>query len=206
MVNRRGKLIIALALMLLWLTACSANLPSFTDDFSDPASGWGAASHETYVRGYQQGEYLIQIDVPQWFVWATAGYNYTDVQIDAAVRTAGQLDNHYGLICRYDEQNFYYFAVSADGYYGIFRHEADGTMHVLTGKDMLFSPLINREGNGNALRIICQGSTLSLYFNDTILAEVEDDALAKGDIGMAAGSVTASSTSIWFDDFEVNKP
>ena len=55
------------------LSGCLAISQPFEDDFSDPASGWGAASHETYVRGYQQGRYLFQIDVPQWFVWATSG-------------------------------------------------------------------------------------------------------------------------------------
>ena len=74
-------------LLVLWvlvLPACIGRSAPLRDDFSDPGSGWGAASHETYVRGYQQGRYLIQIDVPRWFVWATAGRRYERVEIGRA--------------------------------------------------------------------------------------------------------------------------
>ena len=206
MVKWRGLLFSALVIGMICISGCTRTPAAFVDDFSDPASGWGAASHETYVRGYQQGEYLIQIDVPHWFVWATAGYAYDDVQIDAAVRSAGQRDNHFGLICRYDDQNFYYFAISTDGYYGIFRHESDGTMQMLTGDDMLYSPLIQVESNGGHIRAVCEDNLLTLYVNGQLLVEIEDKVLTKGDIGMAAGTVKNGGSSIWFDDFEVSKP
>ncbi len=176
------------------------------DDFSDPASGWGAASHETYVRGYQQGEYLIQIDVPDWFVWTTAGRSIGDVEMNVAARSAGHADNHYGALCRYTEQAFYYFAVSTDGYYAIYKHESGGQLVPLTGRNMLYSDLVRQEGGDNQIRAICQGTRLALYLGGQLLAEVEDDDLTKGDVGLAAGTLTNGGTSIWFDDFEVKKP
>ena len=127
--KRWSRLIIPTLLIYLYtLTGCTSSTTEFIDDFSDPASGWGAASHETYVRGYQQGEYLIQIDVPQWFVWTTAGRSYEDAEILVNLRYAGQSDNHFGAICRYSEQAFYYFAVSSDGYFGIFKHDPSGEL------------------------------------------------------------------------------
>lgn len=196
----------ALILFLSLLSGCAPSSSELLDDFSDPASGWGAASHETYVRGYQQGEYLIQIDVPDWFVWTTAGRSYEDVEIEVAVRSAGQTDNHYGAICRYDEQAFYYFAISTDGYYAIYKHESDGELVPLTGNNMLYSALIRQEGGDNQIRASCQGTRLALYLNGQLLVEVENDDFMKGDIGLAAGTLKNGGTSIWFDDFGVQKP
>lgn len=188
------------------LSGCLGISQPFEDDFSDPASGWGAASHETYVRGYQQGRYLFQIDVPQWFVWATSGRTYQNVELEAVSRAAGQSDNHYGLICRYDDQQFYYFAISADGYYAIFRSDEDGELLPLTGIAMSRSSAIHTDGSDNRLLAVCEDAMLTLYVNGELVAQVEDETLSKGDVGLAAGTVGGGGTSVWFDDLEVLKP
>jgi len=195
-----------LVILIGLLSGCLGASQPFEDDFSDPASGWGAASHETYVRGYQQGRYLFQIDVPQWFVWATSGRTFEDVEIEAVARAAGQSDNHYGLVCRYSDEQFYYFAISADGYYAIFRSNEEGELLPLTGSAMLRSALIHTDGSDNRLLAVCRGTTLTLYVNGELVAQVEDETLAKGDVGLAAGTVGAGGTSVWFDDLEVFKP
>jgi len=188
------------------LAGCLGASQSFSDDFSDPASGWGAASHETYVRGYQQGRYLFQIDVPQWFVWVTGGRSYQDVEVEALTRTAGQSDNHFGLICRYAEPEFYYFAISSDGYYGVFRSDEDGELIPLSGSAMLRSPVIRIDGSDNHLHAVCRGSTLTFYVNGEQVARLDDDTLEKGDVGMATGTVDVGGASVWFDDLQVLKP
>lgn len=202
--------VLALIILAGILSGCLGASQPFTDDFSDPASGWGASSHETYVRGYQQGRYLFQIDVPRWFVWATSGRSFDDVEIEAIGRAAGQLDNHFGLLCRYsevDEQaQFYYFGVSADGYYGIFLMDEEGDLRPLTGPAMLRSPAIYVDGSDNRVVASCMGTDLTLYVNGEQVAQVEDDTLAKGDVGLATGTLEVGGTSVWFDDFEARKP
>ncbi|MGC9399623.1 MAG: hypothetical protein ACP5HM_10870 [Anaerolineae bacterium] len=194
-------------LSLMLIVGCGGRATSFSDDFSDPASGWGAASTETYVRGYDSGRYLIRLDVPNWFVWVTGGYTYRDVSLEATIRSEGAVDNHYGLICRAGEQGFYYFAVSADGYYAIFRHHEDGTLQPLNERAMVRSPLIHTGGASNRLLAVCEGTTLTLYVNGERVAQVEDATLQKGDVGMAAGTARgASTTLVWFDDLKVTEP
>jgi hypothetical protein len=195
-----------MVVLLSLISGCLPMSQPFEDDFSDPASGWGAASHETYVRGYQQGRYLFQIDVPRWFVWATGGRKYEDVELEAVARAAGQPDNHYGLICRYDEDRFYYFAVSADGYYAIFYMNEEGDLMPLTGAAMLRSSAIHTDGSDNRIVAACDATTLTLTINGEVMAEVEDDRLASGDVGMGAGTVSIGNTSVWFDDLEVRRP
>jgi hypothetical protein len=195
-----------MVVLLSLISGCLPMSQPFEDDFSDPASGWGAASHETYVRGYQQGRYLFQIDVPRWFVWATGGRKYEDVELEAVARAAGQPDNHYGLICRYDEDRFYYFAVSADGYYAIFYMNEEGDLMPLTGAAMLRSSAIHTDGSDNRIVAACDATTLTLTINGEVMAEVKDDRLVSGDVGMGAGTVSIGNTSVWFDDLEVRRP
>jgi hypothetical protein len=198
------------SLLVLWaifiLAGCARTAAPFTDDFSDPASGWGAASHETYVRGYQQGRYLMQIDASQLLVWVASGRAFDDVTVDVTVRSEGVTDNHYGVFCRYTEGEFYYFAISTDGYYAIFRRDADGELQSLTGEGMLRSSLVRLDGSENRLRAVCDGNQLSLYINGERAAQVNDDTLTRGDIGMAAGTLRQGGTIVWFDDLEVDRP
>jgi len=200
---RHGLLILLIALSLAGCVGLSA---PFEDDFSDPASGWAAASHETHVRGYQGGQYLIQIDVPQQFVWAIAGRRYKDVSIGSQIRSEGITDNHYGLLCRYTEGNFYYFTISTDGYYGIFRRVGGGELESLSGSAMLRSSQIRTDGTANHMLAICEAQTLTLYVNGVLVSQVEDDALSKGDIGMAAGTLNQGGTVVWFDNFKADRP
>ncbi len=203
--TRRQWLFLLLGLVVL--AGCAGASGPFSDDFSNPASGWGSASTEAYVRGYDSGRYLIRIDVPNWFAWTTAGQNYTDVAVEAVVRSEGMTDNHYGLLCRAREDSFYYFALSADGYYAIFRRVNGGGLESLTGTAMLRSPLINKGSADNRLRAECTGPLLTFYVNGAQIAQVEDELLKRGDVGMAAGTVQYGTTTlVWFDDFAAAKP
>ncbi len=196
-----------LCLGLLLLAGCTSSSAPLTDDFSNPASGWGAASTESYVRGYDSGRYLIRIDVPRWHVWTTLDRTYKDVAVEVLARSEGMNDNHYGVMCRQSAKGFYYFAVSADGYYAIFRRLENQPLEPLTGPAMLRSPVIFRDGSVNRLLGVCQGTTLAFYVNGELVARVEDTNLAAGNVGMAAGTVDYGQTTlVWFDDFAASKP
>ncbi len=197
---------LALTLVVL-LSGCVGLSEPFRDDFSNSDSGWRAATRETYVRGYLQGWYVFQIDVPRWFVWATAGRRYRDVALEVTARSEGSTDNHFGLVCRYQEGDFYYFAVSADGYYAIYRRDAAGESLIpLTGRAMLRTPTLRTGGTENRIRAVCEGEQLTLYVNGEQVVQVEDATLTVGDVGMAAGTLRESRTSVWFDDFEATVP
>jgi len=195
-----------LLLMLSVLAGCARTSAPFTDDFSDPASGWGSATPETHMRSYQNGRYFIQVDVPQWFVWVASGRVYQDVEVDIKVRSEGVSDNHYGVFCRYTDGEFYYFAISGDGFYAIFHRDADGELQPLTGAAMLRSSLIRLDGSENRIRAVCKGTQLRLYINGEQVAQVQDDTLERGDVGMAAGTLRQGGTIVWFDDLRVDKP
>lgn len=180
----------------------------FRDSFDNPRSGWGEDQRDQFERGYQNGEYVIELRAPNWFAWAHPRAQFTDVSVEVdAYLASGAPDGHFGVLCRYvDADNFYYFAVGADGYYAIFKRAA-GDVRILTGdgSGMLPSPAV-RAGARNHVRAVCQGDSLSLYVNGEIVATVSDDTLTRGYVGLGAGSGPGGNTLVKFDDFLVTVP
>jgi len=182
----------------------------FQDDFGNPRSGWGADQREEFERGYEKGDYFIQLYEPNWFIWAHPGKQFEDVsvEVDAYLASASQ-DAHLGVLCRHvDTDNFYYFAISADGYYAIFRRVDGGDLEVLTGdgSGMSPSPAIGTGEQTNRLLAVCQGDELSLYVNGELLEAVSDDTHVRGDVGVGAGSGAAGNVRVQFDDFFATRP
>jgi hypothetical protein len=182
----------------------------FQDDFDNPRSGWGADRREQFERGYADGLYLFDLYEPHWFAWAHPGQQYDDVSVEVDVSLAsGSPDSHFGLLCRHvDLGSFYYFAISADGSYAIFRREDGGDLEILTadGRGMVPSAAVRTGGELNHVRAVCEGSELSLYVNDELVDTVTDDANTRGDVGIAAGSGVEGDALVQFDNFRAARP
>jgi hypothetical protein len=182
----------------------------FRDDFDNSRSGWGADQRDRFERGYEEGEYFVRLHGPNWFAWTHPGERLDDVTVEADVYLAsGPQDGHFGVLCRHvDLDNFYYFAITADGYYAIFRRVDGGDLEILTGggAGMVPSPAIRTGGQSNHIVAVCQGSELSLYANGQLLETVVDDTYAWGDVGIGAGSGAAGDVLVRFDNFLVTGP
>jgi hypothetical protein len=213
-------LLITVCLLLLAAMACSlvadlipgdeTPLPEdvlFRDDFSDPSSGWDRVDTADGVTDYQDGRYRILVNTPNTDVWANPGLAFGDVIVEVdATKAGGPDDNDFGVICRYqDIENFYFFLLSSDGYYGIGR-VVDGEQ-TLIGDDQLYPDDAIRQGEAtNHIRADCVGSSLTLHINGVELAEVQDDTFASGDVGLLAGTFDQPGTELLFDDFVVKRP
>lgn len=213
----KTRLFLMLSLLVLGSLACSlfAGTPEapvesnvlFQDDFSDPVSGWDRVSVEQGVTDYADGSYRILVNAANTDVWANPNLSFSDVQIEVdATKVGGDDNNDYGLICRYqDSQNFYFFYISSDGYYAI--GKMAGGEQQLIGTDSMPTSDAIKEGNvTNRLRADCNGSTLSLYINGTFVASQEDSTYTSGDVGLIAGAFDVPGTDILFDNFLVLKP
>ena len=200
--------VLALSLLLCGCE-CADDGTLFEDDFEDAGSGWGTDQRDGFDRGYEDGVYFFNLRASNWLAWAHPGQHFGDVSVEVDARVAlGTQDGHYGVLCRYqDVDSFYYLAVSADGYYAIFRR-AEGDMSILTGdgSGMLSSPYIRTGTQVNRVLGVCDGEELSLYVNGQWLATVVDDAYAQGDVGLGASSGPEGDTRIVFDNFVVTAP
>ncbi len=179
--------------------------PPFQDDFEAVDGGWGADERDEFRRGYGEGEYFIELYGSNWFAWAYPGQQFDDVSVEVeAYLTSDPQDGHFGVLCRHtDLENFYYFAISGDGYYAIFRRVDGGALETLSagGSGMLYSPLIKTGEQANDVRAVCQGNELSLYVNGELLETVTDDAHNRGDVGIGAGSGAGGNARVQFDNF-----
>jgi len=176
----------------------------FEDRFGNPRSGWGSNSQDAFDRGYEEGEYFIELYEPDWFVWAVPDRRFTDVDVAVeARRVSGATDGHFGLLCRYRSPgDFYYLAVTADGYYAILRL-ANGEPEVLTGDGFLPSAAVRADGSPYHIRAVCRGEEIALYVNGEQIAAVTDDLLRRGDVGLGVGSGPSGAIRIHFDNLTV---
>ena len=210
------KIILALFMIIIlsacqssWITALVAQpgQPLYQDDFSDPGSGWPQTTNTEGSMGYDQGSYRMQVQSPQYDLQAVSGGPFADVQIEVdATLQSGPLYNRFGLICRYmDVNDFYFFAVSSDGYYGIGKLK-DGVTSLLGQEMMAYSSFILKGNNTNHLRFDCIGSTLKGIVNGQTLAITEDADFSGGETGLMTGSFDEGGVDLRFDNFVVIKP
>ncbi len=211
------KLTRCLSLLCLLLAACdladfSASLAQpgqvlLQEDFSSTSSGWPSRTSEAGTMDYFAGAYRIQVNVPNYNLWAVAGHEYTDVRLEVdAGPLSGVLENRFGLICRHqDNQNFYFFVISADGYYGLGKVSA-GQLTLFNREMMNLHPAIQRGFASNHLRLDCVGDTLTAYVNGQPIDQARDSQLARGRVGLLAGTFESVSADVVFDNFQVVKP
>lgn len=194
----------ALLPLLFLLVACgSGNLP-WHDDFSAP--GWQAESDATAQVGIVDGVMRVYIAVPNQLAWATAGQDWRDFHLTVeATQVAGPDDNEYGVLARIqDNNNFYRFSISGDGYYLVSKF-VDGRPTPL-GANWTPSAAIRQGQATNIIEVICQGRTLTLRVNGEDLARVEDSQFSHGDIGLYAGSFYESGVEVHFDNLTLVEP
>ena len=179
----------------------------FSDDFSDPNSGWDRVVADEGTTDYEGGYYRILVNQPQHDYWANPGRTFGDVRIEVeATKAGGPDDNDFGLICRYqDAGNFYAFLISSDGYSGIMK-VTDRTSEILGNENLMETDAIQQGASTNRIRGDCIGATLTLYVNGQQVHSVTDTAFGSGDVGLLAGTYAESGTDIHFDNFFVYQP
>ena len=190
----------------------STDVPSgsilFEDDFSHSRNGWGVADWAGGKIESKYGGMLFHVYLPNFMFWSVNGKSFRDTQIDVdAILVEGPSNDNFGIICRYqDEENFYSFLVSHDGYFGIFKY-LDGKMISATADgNMTFSEAIHTGGEVNHIQAVCQDNILSLIVNDVLLASVSDDSFQEGKSGLIAGAYDEPGVVVLFDNFKVTQP
>ena len=181
----------------------------FTDDFSNPASGWDRVSGSDGLTDYSGGMYRIFSATPDYYLWATSGRRYPpDVVVEVdAVKKTGLDASVFGILCRYrDTGNFYILMITAEGQAGIARMLGGKGPELLTGATLKSAPSIQTGPSVNHLTARCVGSSISLEVNGSLAASAEDSALADGDAGLWLGTYDLPGTDVYFDNFVVRKP
>ena len=209
--GKRAWIILIIVQIVILACATGAGPSSqilFQDNFSDPNSGWDTLRTTEGITDYENGGYRILLNLQNADVWANPRVPNLprDLQIEVDVtKVAGPDDNDYGVICRYqNNQNFYFFVISSDGYLGIGKVK-DGSRQLINRAEMPPSEVIKQGNATNHLRADCNGDTLSLYVNDELVDSQLDSEYGAGDVGLMAGSFQEGGVDILFTNFVVKK-
>jgi len=178
---------------------------AFADNFSSP-SGWTIAQEENYGLRYSNGGYLIYNGIVNDDIWSTRGGPFDDTRVDVnASKMEGPRDGYYGVVCRFaNGGNYYLFAISPNGWYGIAK-KVKG-MHTYLDEGHDDGNIIRPGKTPNLIRADCVGNKLRLYANDELLLQAKDDTFTSGSIGMAAGTISEPGFIALFDDFTLYVP
>jgi hypothetical protein len=189
----------------------------FSDDFSDPNSGWyldddpGLGSY-----AYENGVYAVTALSSGLQMWGNANLSFGDVVItvDATQISAPANDNNaYGVGCRIQPEtngDGYFLRISGDGYFGIFKYVTtdqqtdDGEFVILV--DWTPTDAVNQGNATNHIEVSCVGSQLSLSVNGQFLGSAQDSAYMTGDIAVTATTFEDTPTIIHYDNVVVRTP
>jgi hypothetical protein len=179
----------------------------YSDDFSDPESGWRSSERDAGSAGYGSGYYYITSGEASQPVWARALQDLVDVvvRVDATqVLAPVNNNNSYGIGCRIQSNgDGYYLLISGEGRFGIFK-AVYGDYEPLV--DWTQSDVINGGDATNHIQAMCGGTTLSLFVNGQQLASVRDDVFSGGDIALQAATFEAESTEVHFNNLLAEEP
>ncbi|MBM3124065.1 MAG: hypothetical protein FJZ87_03215 [Chloroflexi bacterium] len=210
-----GTIVLVVVSLACTILPASAELPEtvfptgsilYQDDFSNPASGWDRLLTAEGIMDYDAGGYRILVNSAQTNFWSSPPRVYSDVRIEVDTgKLGGPDENRSGLVCRLTGSDYYFFIITNDGYYGIGVF-AGGQATLLGQPEMQTSEHIRTGLAVNHLRADCAADTLSFYINGFLLAEVQDNRLSSGEVGLLAGTFTQPGVDLIFDNFVVLQP
>jgi len=216
-----NRLIILFSLLIVLSLGCSMTAPAtsvpqdqtalsgsvlFQDDFALPISGWDRFKTTEGTMDYNASGYRILVDSLNTNFWSTPHKNFADVRIEVdAGKLGGPDENRIGLICRYTGDDYYFFLISSDGFYGIGLYK--GGQAVLLGQSEMQANSNIKTGLAvNHLRADCAGDMFTFYVNGFQVASVQDATLKSGDVGLLAGTFAQPGVDVIFDNFVALKP
>jgi hypothetical protein len=181
----------------------------FQDDFSNEATGWPRIRTDEGITDYENGVYRIFVNLENQDYFGVPELSPpSDVRVEVdATKVAGSDDNDFGILCRYqDNNNYYQFLISSDGYVGILK-VVNGSLQNIAAENLIEHSAVNIGNTQNHIRADCIGETLTLFVNDQQVSSAQDIAFTgEGRVGVYAGTYDEPGTDIHFDNFIVSTP
>ena len=89
----------------------------FSDTFSDDSGGWNTWTDNNSIVDYNSGGLRFYINEKDYNFWSRPQNDFQDVIVEVlATRISGTDDNHFGVICHYENRdNYYALVISSDG-------------------------------------------------------------------------------------------
>jgi hypothetical protein len=155
---------------------------------------------------FASGKYRWQAHANDGFIWWSSPRidPFTDFYAEIEVaQIEGDQYGEIGLVYRLEEDRYYLFEISGGEYFSVWRSDPDGWNEMM---DWTTSASIQSLGT-NKLGVLAIGDQFYLFINDQLVAEVSDDQLERGVLGVAIGLDEAEDTGIFeFDNLQIRTP
>ena len=179
------------------------------DDFSLVSPNWLTGTHlngETWIEGGAMHVRSITAeDNGSTVVRYDAVFGDHIIEVETTLLD-GTDDNWQTVNCRNADNDTYYdLGISADGYYlldvwvnGSKLNKSLGpsrSRHIRTGRNAV-----------NALRVECVGTSLRLFVNGNMVAEITDTNISRGHVGLSVDSLGGEFSEVAFDNIRITVP
>jgi uncharacterized repeat protein (TIGR01451 family) len=173
----------------------------YTDNFSDPNSGWPISDDSNRRFAYINGEYQILVKNPAEAWLVTPGAKATDFTASVSARRTSGTSGAYGILFGLDGNDFEFYEVLIDANTYSIWHYIGLSWSPL--QNWTSSPYIATGTNWNRLKVVRNGATISFYVNNHLLTTVSNSSTFRGTlIGMTAESDN-TALDARFDDFSL---
>lgn len=183
----------------------------FVDDYGDPASGlYDDAEAQEWGQGYYDAEseqyvYAMNAQSGPIYDYYADGVLPDPFLLQVTAQTAGAVDTAFGLIFQVlDDDHFYTFRVSGDGYYLVEKANGD-TLETLVDWTPA-DPFDTEEEALNTLAVAGSGGEYALYVNGVQVGAFADEEYSKGAAGYMVENFDETGAAFVFDDFVVGVP
>ena len=179
----------------------------FADTFDDPRSGWLTTSSESGSLQYVDGAYSMSVKEAQrdWPSWAplasTCPANFS-VEGTAYVASTAR-DATSGLQWGLGPDDFYWFRVSADGYYSVYQRLKGVWQDALV--KWTVSEQIQQQSGENHLRVVVVGDEAMIEVNGTALGVVQLAMPGPYKVGIVGGARDSAPAEVRFTSFSVRE-
>ncbi len=185
-------------------------MPLYSDDFSNPESGWEHYAMRDALMDYQDGQYRMWIKTPN-ILWVEAAERKNGQmhwpEVDDAIIVAdvqfqdGPAESVFGLRCE-----TFVFLITPQAEFGIAKMPLGVDSLEWLGQGLQPSEALHPGKAPNHLQAECVGDTLRFSANGVPLAEVTVEKRAGGTVGLVAGALQNSGTDVLFDNFQIFQP
>ena len=182
----------------------------FAEAFVTNDLGWPVFEEDADLANLsvkiESGKYQWHAQANEGFIW----WAYPDMDpLDdffaeiEVTQLEGDLNGELGLVFRLTEDQYYLFELSGSEYFSLWRSDPEGWSELF---DWTASAAVNSTGM-NKLGILAQDDQFYLFINDQLVAEVADNQLVTGVVGVAIGLDEADTEgSFEFDNLIIRAP
>ncbi|WP_376789435.1 hypothetical protein [Thermoflexus sp.] len=188
-------------LLLPLIAACRpAESARYTMDFKNGAPGWPLSAEARFTVRTENGHLVLSLKPPRTVGWVLSPFSFRDGQVEVeGALLEGPSSTDYGLILQAGEGRFYRFAVSADGYYGVFLYE-QGSWRILV--DWTMHAAIRTGRTTNHLRVRRAGTEMIFWVNGMEVARIQrGENEGGGRAGVSMGTMAWGNARVAFDRF-----